>query len=408
MMLCLRSEYVLAAILSATEDGLLSFSLDGTVQTWSCGAERMYGYRDVEIVGQPLGQLLPCNEAPKFDGLLHAAIQGDFPQCENSSRIRKDGSSIFLRIIRAPIRNEHGEIVGIVENGKPLAVNSIETISDSQLKQTMEQMPIALWTTDLNLRLTSCLGAGLRGKNPNEELLGKSVYEYLKCQDPHTTPIVQHLEALRGVSSQFEYKRNQRVLELHTDPLRSPSGEIVGCVGAGLDITERKKTEEKMRYQATHDALTGLANYREFLETLEREVRRSQRSTKSFAVLLLDLDALKVINDRMGHLAGNRALKRLAEVMTAQCRSTDLAARYGGDEFAVLLVDSDPGMARQIAARVQAALRDGGEQPPLSVSIGVSVYPDDGQTAQELLEAADQELYRRKRLSQSRATAYAR
>jgi diguanylate cyclase (GGDEF)-like protein len=95
-------------------------------------------------------------------------------------------------------------------------------------------------------------------------------------------------------------------------------------------------------------------------------------------------------------------------VMIAQCRSTDLAARYGGDEFAVLLVDSDPGMARQIAARVQAALRDGGEQPPLSVSIGVSVYPDDGQTAQELLEAADQELYRRKRLSQSRATAYAR
>jgi diguanylate cyclase (GGDEF)-like protein/PAS domain S-box-containing protein len=403
MALGVRSEYLLAAILSSTEEALLSFGLDGTVQSWSRGAELLYGYCEPEIAGQPLSRLLPSNLSVGFDGLLYAAIQGEFPQCERAIRLRKDGSSVFVAVTRVPVRNEHGEIVGIVERGKAFTAGAAESLGEGQLKRTIDQMPMALWTTDLNLRLTSCLGAGLRsGKIRNEDLLGKSVNEYLKCQDPHTAPIAQHYEALRGVSSQFEFKRNNRVLELHLEPLRSPSGEIIGCVGAGLDITERKKTEEKMRYQATHDALTGLSNYREFLDSLEQEVRRSQRNNRSFAVLLLDLDALKSINDRMGHLAGNQALKRLSEVMKEQCRSTDLAARYGGDEFTVLLIDADPGMARQIAARVQTALRAGREQPSLSVSIGISVFPDDGRSAQELLEAADRELYQRKRTSRGR------
>jgi len=114
-------------------------------------------------------------------------------------------------------------------------------------------------------------------------------------------------------------------------------------------------------------------------------------------VLLLDLDDLKAINDKYGHLAGNRALKRLSEVIKDHSRGTDLAARYGGDEFAVVLIDADPSMANRIAQRMDSALRNGREQPPLSASIGISVYPEDGRTAAELLEAADRQLYKRKK-----------
>jgi diguanylate cyclase (GGDEF)-like protein/PAS domain S-box-containing protein len=399
----LRTEHLLAAILSSTEDAVLSFGLDGTVQTWSPGAQRLYGYCESEIVGQPLARLLPVAETPGFDGLIRAAISGNFPHHETSPRLHKDGAQVLVRLTHTPVRDDHGHIIAIVENGSSVASNSIESAGEAHLKLLIDQMPMVVWTTDKELRITSYLGARLRGaKVRNEELLGKSVYEYLKCSDPHSTPVVQHSEALRGVSSQFEYKRNNRTFELHLEPLRSSTGEIIGCIGAGLDITERKKTEEKVHYQATHDGLTGLANYREFLDSLEREIRRGERSNRSFAVLLLDLDELKMINDRYGHLAGNRALKRLSEVLKEQCRATDLAARYGGDEFGVLLVDGDPGMARQIAERIESALSNRREEPRLSASIGISIFPDDGRSVQDLLEAADRELYQRKRGTRGR------
>ena len=407
MPLQLRTEHLLAAILSSSEDAVLSFALDGTVQMWSPGAQRLYGFCESEIVGQPLARLLPLGDVPPFEGpfegLLRAAISGNFPHQETSPRLDKTGAQILVRLTHTPVRDDHGHIIAIVENGVKVASSSNEFADKKHMNLLIDQMPIVVWTTDKELRITSCLGARLRGATiRNEELLGKSVYEYLKSQDPHTTPIVQHYEALRGASSQFEYKRNNRTFELHLEPLRSASGEIIGCIGAGLDITERKKNEEKVHYQATHDALTGLANYREFLDSLECEIRRGERSNRSFAVLLLDLDELKMINDRFGHLAGNRALKRLAEVMKEQCRATDLAARYGGDEFAVLLVDGDPGMARQIASRIQHALSSLREEPRLSVSIGISIFPDDGRSVHDLLEAADRELYQRKRGTRGR------
>ncbi len=267
-------------------------------------------------------------------------------------------------------------------------------------------MPAILWTTDQNLRITSNLGAGFGPSQVKaNDWAGRTLYDYLKCQDPHAAPIAQHAEALRGVSSYFEYQHGNHHFAVHLSPLRAASGEIKGCVAAGIDITERKKREDQIRYEATHDALTGLANYREFMDTLEREVRRAERSSHVFALLLLDLDELKAINDKYGHLVGNRALKRLSEIIKEHSRATDLAARYGGDEFAVVLIDADPGMANRIAQRVERAFRDGQERPPLTVSIGVSIYPEDGRTAPELLEAADRHLYKRKKAARVRVRA---
>lgn len=169
--------------------------------------------------------------------------------------------------------------------------------------------------------------------------------------------------------------------------------KAVTMLAAAAVVWQLRQAEKLARSQATRDELTGLANYRQFIETLQVEIRRAQRAGRSFATLLLDMDGLKKINDRLGHLMGNRALCRIGDCLRTCCRTTDTAARFGGDEFAVILPETSAEGARHLAARILQHLAGDAEHPRLSVSIGVALYPDDGASAEKLLTAADRELY---------------
>ena len=161
-------------------------------------------------------------------------------------------------------------------------------------------------------------------------------------------------------------------------------------------VSERRQVETRLRELSVRDPLTGLANYRELMDVLEAEIRRSQRTERSFAVLLLDVDGLKNINDRRGHLVGSRALCRVAEALRATCRTVDTPARFGGDEFAVLLPETGEAAAIQVARRFSERLASDPEPPAVSASVGVALYPRDGQTAEALLGFADRALYEMK------------
>jgi diguanylate cyclase (GGDEF)-like protein len=158
-------------------------------------------------------------------------------------------------------------------------------------------------------------------------------------------------------------------------------------------VAERRQAENRLRQLAVRDPLTGLANYRQLITELEGEIRRSQRTGRPFAVLLLDLDGLKKINDRHGHLVGSRALCRLADALRASSRVIDTAARYGGDEFTLILPETDEAAAEQVARRIAERLATDREPPVLSASAGVAVFPQDGDTIEALLGAADGALY---------------
>jgi diguanylate cyclase (GGDEF)-like protein len=165
------------------------------------------------------------------------------------------------------------------------------------------------------------------------------------------------------------------------------------AVVLGGALLDNARLFDRVRELAASDSLTGLANYRSFIDILEAEVRRSERTGRAFAVLLLDLDGLKRINDRFGHVVGTRAIMRVADVLRGHCRSIDTAARYGGDEFALVLPESGAAAAWQVARRICERLESDGEEPRLAVSLGVAVYPNDGQKIEALLSAADRVLY---------------
>ncbi len=158
------------------------------------------------------------------------------------------------------------------------------------------------------------------------------------------------------------------------------------------DVTKQRELELHLRQQASKDSLTGLANYRSLVAAIDSEIKRSQRTGREFAVLLLDLDNLKKINDRYGHLTGSHAICRLANVL-AGCRDIDTAARFGGDEFALVLPETNLEAAKVVAQRICRAFSSGTYDPALSVSVGVSTYPTDGGAVDALLTAADVALY---------------
>jgi len=169
--------------------------------------------------------------------------------------------------------------------------------------------------------------------------------------------------------------------------------------GIVLDISDRKELENELAEMATRDPLTGLFNRREMSKVLEDEVERAQRYQRPMAVLWIDFDHFKDINDTYGHAAGDSVLRSISRLLLGSVRSVDFVGRFGGEEFVIVLPEMDLDEARDTAERLRRKVAEqpqplgDGKTVPLTISVGVSVYPEHGQNAVALCAAADKAMY---------------
>ena len=186
---------------------------------------------------------------------------------------------------------------------------------------------------------------------------------------------------------------------------------MIAFVASFIAREQRRSREAAIRL-STIDSLTGLFNRAFFFAAVDREIQRSTRSGRRFGLLMMDLDGLKVINDRYGHFHGDQVLKAVATVIRGGVRRIDTAARYGGDEFVILLPETEPTGAYVLAEKIRQGVVDldvqgPGEEIHTSLSIGAVAYPDDGLTADDLLISADRAMYVSKRQGKNRVVGYA-
>jgi diguanylate cyclase (GGDEF)-like protein/PAS domain S-box-containing protein len=275
--------------------------------------------------------------------------------------------------------------------------------------------------TDQTVELLNRHGRELLGYDDGE-LIGRDWYDAVVPEDDRRSRRENFARVMRD-EERFTYHRGdvvtrggeRRTIAWRNTLLRDPSGEVVGILASGEDITERLRAEDEISRLAYYDPLTGLPNRAQLEAELRRCVTRCGRAGRAVALLLVDLDNFKLVNDSFGHGAGDRLLRRIAGRLRGIEGDAGMLARLGGDEFLILLPElggdaeaTARHAADEVAARLAEPFRVSGAVFHVHASIGISLYPEDAQAPVELLQHADMAMYQSKGRGRAASTVYAR
>ncbi len=237
-----------------------------------------------------------------------------------------------------------------------------------------------------------------------EELLGRNYQDFVKKDELEAISRLFHEIFTTGKSTRnfsYEFTRGNSAIahiEFSFFPKKNKAGRIVGFRGVGHDITERKRAEAKIQFFATHDGLTGLPNRLMFSQLLNHAIESAKHHKRRLAVFFIDLDRFKIINDTMGHDAGDILLQQVSQRFLQSVRAADVVGRMGGDEFIILIeevreLDKVAEIAHKVLANVMKPIVLLGEECRVTASLGISVYPKDGEDEQTLIKNADIAMY---------------
>jgi diguanylate cyclase (GGDEF)-like protein/PAS domain S-box-containing protein len=419
-----KSEARYLTVLEAAFDAIVTITPDGIVRWFNRGAERMFGYKAGEVTGQPVTLLMPERYRELCVAGLHRYLRTGQARVVGGTTelvgLRKDASEF-------PIEMSLGETH---EDGERLFTGVIRDITERKrfeeaLEQLSRQHEMVLKSAgegifgldlDGNATFVNPAAAHMTGWEA-EEVVGRPQHDILHHTKPdgapyprEQCPIYATLEDGVTHSRDDEVFWRKNGTSFPVEYLSTPilqDGEVVGAVVTFKDITERKALEEQLRHQAFHDPLTGLPNRALFMDRLDHASSRANRRGSKVAVLFMDLDNFKVINDSLGHKAGDQLLIAVAERLKSHLRPEDTAARLGGDEFTILVEDvTSVSDATRIAERVADIMKSPfaleKQEVFATISTGIALSSTAQEQPADLLRHADLAMYRAKHRGKAR------
>lgn len=412
------ADALLAALLETTADAVLAVDADDNIVACSAAAEALLGYSREYVVGLSCRMLCPrdrlADEARLTQQLAEGRPVGPLP----GVLLAHDGTRVAVEQAGRPVRDARGVPVGAVRLFRDARQDPDAGWQKRRLQSLIDDSDDAIVTKSLDGIVTSW--------NPGaERLFGWLAAEVIGRPMTALIPPERQAEEadfLQRISrgekvDHFETERLRKdgstaLVSVTLSPLRDDWGRIVGVSKIARDIGVLVQAERVVRFHASTDAVTGLGNRRAFSQHLAESLEQAGADAAQAALLVVDLDRFKSVNDLMGHHAGDQLLRLVGRRIRYAVRERDFVARLGGDEFTVVLpVVADAREAMAIASRISAELARSfvveGRSLTLGASVGVALFPDDGGSEIPLLQHADEAVYESKRAGGGRATRLA-
>jgi diguanylate cyclase (GGDEF)-like protein/PAS domain S-box-containing protein len=408
-----ESEEKYRTILEAIEEGYYEVDLAGNLIFFNDSLCKIFGYPRDELMGTNNQEYMSPETAKRTYQLFNEVYKTGKPtKIFDWDFIKIDGSTINVEISISLMRDSKGEPVGfrgIVRDitERKQAEEALRQ-SEEKYRTIVDGIEDAYFENDLRGNFTFFNDSLCRMFGyARDELMGLNYRDYM--DEENSKKVFQKYNRVyttgepdKEVNYEIIAKDGtKKHVDISISLIKNAAGKPVGFRGLGRDRTERKRAEEELEYMATHDSLTGLPNRTLFTDRLTMALAQARRSQKMLAVMLLDLDYFKDVNDSLGHSVGDQLLHLVGNRLTEVLRKGDTVSRVGGDEFLLLLpaiahIEDAITIAQKILDAFRAPFVCGDHEIHITTSIGIAIYPDDGDDADTVMKNADIAMYRAK------------